>query len=184
MEVNLYNFVQVLATSSGRDSRTSGHLENDPLNGPDGDTRLNFGDSENMVSSSNSSSLQDYAFDSTSISTKRENHLRYRTRVFAAECLSHLPAAVGKDPAHFDISLARKMSAKGDWLALHVQELIALAYQISTIQFENMRPIGVGLLSTIMDKVPIIGICLLDDVVSLLLNTCRLGLSFSNISLS
>ncbi|PSR87811.1 HEAT repeat-containing protein isoform 1 [Actinidia chinensis var. chinensis] len=146
----------VLATSSGRDSRTSGHLENDPLNGPDGDTRLNFGDSENMVSSSNASSLQDYAFDSTSISTKREKHLRYRTRVFAAECLSHLPAAVGKDPAHFDISLARKMSAKGDWLALHVQELIALAYQISTIQFENMRPIGVGLLSTIMDKFGII----------------------------
>ena len=86
MEVNLYNFIQVLATSSGRDSGTSGHLENDP----DGDTRLNFGDAENMVSSSKASSLQDYAFDSTSINTKREKHLRYRTRVFAAEYVNLL----------------------------------------------------------------------------------------------
>lgn len=29
--------------------------------------------------------------------------------------------------------------------------------QISTIQFENMRPIGVGLLSTILEKVRLSG---------------------------
>ncbi|KAJ6403563.1 hypothetical protein OIU84_015471, partial [Salix udensis] len=72
-------------------------------------------------------------------------------------CLSHLPIAVGKNPAHFDLSLARKQYTNGglsrDWLVLHVQELISLAYQISTIQFENMRPIGVGLLTAILDKV-------------------------------
>lgn len=97
-------------------------------------------------------------------------------------CLSHIPAAVGKNPAHFDLDVAGGHHS-GDWLVLHLQELISLAYQvgedksiasyenflamtfvkylsnnflqISTIQFENMRHIGVALLSTIMDKVPV-----------------------------
>jgi len=58
---------------------------------------------------------------------------------FVHRCLSHLPRAVGKNPAHFDLSLARKQSANGqvscDWLVLHVQELISLAYQVL-----NMNP--------------------------------------------
>jgi len=50
-------------------------------------------------------------------------------------CLSYLPTAVGSDPAHFDLSLARKQSAKGrtspgDWLVLRLQELVSLAYQV------------------------------------------------------
>lgn len=48
-------------------------------------------------------------------------------------CLSHLPTAVGKDPAHFDLSLARKQKkgpSCGDWLVLQLQELVSLAYQV------------------------------------------------------
>jgi hypothetical protein len=49
-------------------------------------------------------------------------------------CLSHLPRAVGKNPAHFDLSLARKQALNrqlsSGWLVLHVQELISLAYQV------------------------------------------------------
>ncbi|KAL8250875.1 hypothetical protein R6Q59_034568 [Mikania micrantha] len=133
----------VLATSSGN-NRTNKELDDDSVSGPGGMTSLGE-DDENMVSSSQGSP------DST-----RDKHLRYRTRVFASECLSHVPDAVGQNPAHFDLSLARSQPANeqisGDWLVLQVQELISLAYQISTIQFENMRPIGVGLLSTILDK--------------------------------
>ncbi|KAL7606152.1 hypothetical protein Lser_V15G19771 [Lactuca serriola] len=135
----------VLATSSGN-TRNNKELDDDPTNGHEGDKSYG-NDDENMVSSSQSSPGANIA---------RDKHLRYRTRVFAAECLSHVPDAVGQNPAHFDLSLARSQSAKdlksGDWLVLQVQELISLAYQISTIQFENMRPIGVGLLSTILDK--------------------------------
>ncbi|KAJ4961466.1 hypothetical protein NE237_021376 [Protea cynaroides] len=141
----------VLATSAGRNANTGS--EHDSLNGTDGDTRLYYEeDDENMVGRQ----IPGSTMDAPSVVPKREKHLRYRTRVFAAECLSHLPAAVGNDPTHFDLSLARRKSSdgqsSGDWLVLHIQELIALAYQISTIQFENMQPIGVGLLSTIMDK--------------------------------
>lgn len=49
----------------------------------DGDTRLNFEDDENMVSSS--SSTQGYKFEASSGAANREKHLRYRTRHFAAE---------------------------------------------------------------------------------------------------
>lgn len=110
-------------------------------------------------------------------------------------CLSLLPDAVGNNPAHFDLSIAREKHANvdsGNWLVLHLQDLISVAYQVlnvlavilpansspnsmcyknseillehlplflnfflqtSTIQFENMRAIGISLLSTIIDKV-------------------------------
>ncbi|XP_018445436.1 protein SWEETIE isoform X3 [Raphanus sativus] len=132
-----------LATSTGRSAETNS-TENDPSSARD-----NLGDDdEDMVSRSSGKSLH--------ASPDKDKALRYRTRDFAAECLSLLPEAVGKDAAHFDLSLARKFASdtqsSGDWLVLQLQELISLAYQISTIQFENMRPIGVGLLSTILEK--------------------------------
>ncbi|KAJ0256074.1 Protein SWEETIE [Hirschfeldia incana] len=131
-----------LATSTGRSAETNS-TENDPSSAGD-----NHGDDdEDMVSRSSGKSLHS--------SPDKDKALRYRTRDFAAECLSLLPEAVGKDGAHFDLSLARKL-ASGDWLVLQLQELISLAYQISTIQFENMRPIGVGLLSTILEKFKLI----------------------------
>ncbi|KAJ6738777.1 PROTEIN SWEETIE [Salix koriyanagi] len=147
----------VLATLGRQDTDTNRSAGNDPSNGPDNDSGMDLGeDDENMVSGSKGMPMQGSAFGAHRINHNRDKHLRYRTRVFAAECLSHLPIAVGKNPAHFDLSLARKQYTNGglsrDWLVLHVQELISLAYQISTIQFENMRPIGVGLLTAILDK--------------------------------
>ncbi|XP_042445912.1 protein SWEETIE isoform X2 [Zingiber officinale] len=113
-------------------------------------------DDENMIASSKGEQVHGSAniFGSA---YKRENLLRYRTRLFAAECLSCLPTAVGSNPAHFDLSLARiamnvRDRSSVDWLVLHLQELISLSYQISTSQFEGMQHIGVRLLSIIMDK--------------------------------
>ncbi|KAI3985597.1 hypothetical protein MKX01_033880, partial [Papaver californicum] len=138
----------VLAMPAMRNTRS----DPDPV---DGESSLYNGDNENMVTRHGG---QKHGSTSglSRIDSKRDNHLRYRTRLFAAECLSDVPAAVGMNPAHFDLSLARKASssgqAHGDWLVLHIQELIALAYQISTMQFESMQPIGVRLLSTIVEK--------------------------------
>ncbi|KAH0698254.1 hypothetical protein KY290_016160 [Solanum tuberosum] len=147
----------MILSSSSRVISTSDSSLNDSSSGLDGNTRLNTGDDdENMVSSSQNRNFQGYGNNHSIVYPPRDKHLRYRTRVFAAECLSHLPAAVGKNPVHFDIALARQMpasgSTSGDWLVLQLQELVSLAYQISTIQFENMRPVGVTLLSTIIDK--------------------------------
>lgn len=142
----------VLATSTGRNAGMSSNVDHDPSNGVEGEATLNFGDDdENMVSSS-----KGMAIDAYTVSPNRDKLLRYRTRLFAAECLSCLPVAVGTNPSHFDLSLARRQRVTGqgssDWLVLHIQELISLAYQISTIQFESMQPIGVGLLCSIVEK--------------------------------
>ncbi|CDP02785.1 unnamed protein product [Coffea canephora] len=146
----------MILTSSRRDAG-SNNMDSDSITGPSGEEGSNFGeDDENMVSSPRSMPSQGHALDYSGANSARDKHLRYRTRIFAAECLSHLPGAVGNNPAHFDLSLARTITANsiasGDWLVLQLQELISLAYQISTIHFENMRPIGVALLSTIVDK--------------------------------
>ncbi|XP_065854037.1 protein SWEETIE isoform X2 [Euphorbia lathyris] len=145
----------VLATSARQDAEAETESGND-LKDRDSDSRANLGeDDENMVSGSKAMSLQGYAYEASNVNPSRDKHLRNRTRVFAAECLSHLPTAVGSCPAHFDLTLARERPTgeiSRDWLVLHLQDLISLAYQISTIQFENMRSIGVGLLSTIVDK--------------------------------
>jgi len=159
--------------SAGRSAETS-IAENDPAY-----TRENLGDDdEDMVSSSSGKSIR--------ANPDKDKTLRYRTRVFAAECLSLLPEAVGNDAAHFDILLARNLASNrqssGDWLVLQLQELISLAYQISTIQFENMRPIGVGLLSTILEKFKLVadpelpGHLLLEQYQAQLLSAVRTAL--------
>ncbi|XP_039843667.1 protein SWEETIE-like isoform X8 [Panicum virgatum] len=147
----------VLATSITRNTgevlSSSGH--NPPDSTPENDVYYGE-DEDNMISSSK----QEQVHRAASISSQfpqRNKHLRYRTRVFAAECVSHVPIAVGAEPAHFDLLLARSAIAKGthlsnDWLVLKLQELVSLSYQISTGQFEGMQPIGVKLLCLIMDK--------------------------------
>ncbi|KAJ7552272.1 hypothetical protein O6H91_06G048200 [Diphasiastrum complanatum] len=90
--------------------------------------------------------------------SKHTDHLpRYRTRVFAAECLSRLPTAVGVDPAHFDLVRAKEQQIENgvtscDWLVLHLGELVALAYQVGTGQMESIRPLGIYLLDTTLEK--------------------------------
>ena len=83
--MNCLTFTQVLAMSTRRTEHNK-NIVKDPSNDPDGDTRINFGeDDETMVSSSEGMPGQGYKFESASIMRNREKHLRYRTRVFAAE---------------------------------------------------------------------------------------------------
>jgi hypothetical protein len=71
---------------STRITENNKNAVNDPSSDQDGDTRLNVGeDDENMVSSSKGMPGQGYRFEASSIMHNREKHLRYRTRVFAAE---------------------------------------------------------------------------------------------------
>lgn len=72
--LNVEMWIQVLATSSGN-TRNNKELDDDPTSGHEGDKSYG-NDDENMVSSSQSSPGANIA---------RDKHLRYRTRVFAAE---------------------------------------------------------------------------------------------------
>lgn len=71
---------------SSRGNADVNNSEGDPVNGTDGETGLNFGDDgENMVSGSKGMPIQGYAFEALNVKSNRDKHLRYRTRVFAAE---------------------------------------------------------------------------------------------------
>lgn len=77
---------QVLSTSS-RGNAESNNSDSDPLNGAESDA--NFGDDgENMVSSAKGMPVQGYAFEASIVKPNRDKHLRYRTKVFAAEYAS------------------------------------------------------------------------------------------------
>lgn len=79
-------FIQVLATSTGRNAGMSSNVDHDPSNGVEGEATLNFGDDdENMVSSS-----KGMAIDAYTVSPNRDKLLRYRTRLFAAEYVNLL----------------------------------------------------------------------------------------------
>lgn len=59
-------------------------------------------------------------------------------------CVSHVPVAVGTEPAHFDLLLARSAVAEGvhlsnDWLILKLQELVSLSYQVQTENKFNIQ---------------------------------------------
>ncbi|XP_057828164.2 protein SWEETIE isoform X1 [Cryptomeria japonica] len=143
----------VLATSTKK-SADNGSLESEKTHNHD-----SFGeDDEGMIVNSKKAEGSESISSRLHKVDKGDQLPRYRTRVFAAECLSRLPNAVGKEQNHFDLLQARKgkmihgVQTSGDWLVLHLAELVALAYQISTGTFEKMRPLGVTLLSTIVDK--------------------------------
>uniref|UniRef100_A0A0D9WQP4 HEAT repeat-containing protein n=1 Tax=Leersia perrieri TaxID=77586 RepID=A0A0D9WQP4_9ORYZ len=147
----------VLATSIARNTSkglsSSGH---DPVDS-NAENDIYYGEDEDNMISSSKQEKKNWSANNFSQFPQRNKHLRYRTRVFAAECVSHVPVAVGTEPAHFDLLLARSAVSEGayssnDWLVLKLQELVSLSYQISTGQFEGMQPIGVKLLCLIMDK--------------------------------
>jgi len=71
--------LQVLATSV-RNTENNNVGAND---NPDGESGLNFGDDENMVSGSNN--IQSHKFEASIGAANREKYLRYKTRLFAAE---------------------------------------------------------------------------------------------------
>ncbi|KAJ6304890.1 hypothetical protein OIU78_020440 [Salix suchowensis] len=76
----------VLATLGRQDTDTNRSAGNDPSNGPDNDSGMDLGeDDENMVSGSKGMPMQGSAFGAHRINHNRDKHLRYRTRVFAAE---------------------------------------------------------------------------------------------------
>lgn len=144
----------VLATSAKRNTE-NGYPESET-----GHRNASFGeDDEGMIV--NYKKVEGSEAISTRLSKvdKSDQLPRYRTRIFAAECLSRIPIAVGTESTHYDLAQARKektihglQTSGGDWLVLHLAELVALAYKVSTGPFEKMRPLGVTLLSTIVDK--------------------------------
>lgn len=161
--LHLCRNVILAASTTVRSGGRPGALEGDSRSAvdvPTGDATF-ADDEEGMIVRANKagqsgSSLSGLGF-VESKSKEGEQVPRYSTRLFAAECLSRVPAAVGDDPRHFDLVLAKEDrshcdAARADWLVLQLGQLVALAYQVATGVFESIRPKGVMLLVTVLDK--------------------------------
>lgn len=79
-----WNIFQILS-SSWKDA-SSNSLINDSSSGPSGEAGLSYGeDDENMVSASKNEPRPGYQLDYLAVNSTTDKHLRYRTRIFAAE---------------------------------------------------------------------------------------------------
>ncbi|KAG7212607.1 hypothetical protein KM043_012898 [Ampulex compressa] len=81
---------------------------------------------------------------------------RWPTRVFAAQCVRRIVAAcVNNKHAHFDLASAKEMQlskGKGDFLVLHLSDLVRMAFMAATSDCDPLRLEGLKTLQEIIDK--------------------------------
>lgn len=82
---------------------------------------------------------------------------RWPTRVFAAECVRKIIAAceANNKAAHFDLMQAKEMyltKGKSDYLALHLSDLIRMAFIAATSDSDPLRLEGLKTLQDIIEK--------------------------------
>ncbi|CAG8605848.1 6771_t:CDS:10, partial [Racocetra fulgida] len=80
---------------------------------------------------------------------------RWRTQLFALQCLHHVVEIIhaSGDKDHFDLAIAKKGKQAGkDYLVLKVAELIKMAFTASTAVVGEMRLEGLTLLRDLIEK--------------------------------
>ncbi|XP_061508694.1 HEAT repeat-containing protein 5B isoform X2 [Anopheles gambiae] len=81
---------------------------------------------------------------------------RWPTRVFAAECVRKVIATCENASAnHFDLLAAKEMQmtkSRGDFLVLHLSDLIRMAFMAATSDSDQLRLEGLKTLQEIIDK--------------------------------
>ena len=84
---------------------------------------------------------------------------RWPTRVFAINCLLKVMTSCEGEEAHFDLSLAKQLqrrdasaSARGDYLVLHLSELVRMAFIAATSDSDQLRLAGLDALNDIISK--------------------------------
>lgn len=81
---------------------------------------------------------------------------RWPTRVFAAECIRKIISTCeAANPIHFDLIQAKEMQmtkSRGDYLILHLSDLIRMAFMAATSHSDQLRLEGLKTLQEIIDK--------------------------------
>lgn len=81
---------------------------------------------------------------------------RWPTRVFAAECVRRIiTTCEAANPIHFDLLQAKEVQmtkSRGDYLILHLSELIRMAFMAATSDSDPLRLAGLKTLQEIIDK--------------------------------
>lgn len=81
---------------------------------------------------------------------------RWPTRVFAAECIRRIIVTCeNASPIHFDLIQAKELQmtkSRGDYLILHLSDLIRMAFMAATSHSDQLRLEGLKTLQEIIDK--------------------------------
>lgn len=81
---------------------------------------------------------------------------RWPTRVFAAECIRKIiTTCENTNPIHFDLIQAKELQmtkSRGDYLILHLSDLIRMAFMAATSHSDQLRLEGLKTLQEIIDK--------------------------------
>uniref|UniRef100_A0A6A7FSQ7 HEAT repeat-containing protein 5A n=5 Tax=Hirondellea gigas TaxID=1518452 RepID=A0A6A7FSQ7_9CRUS len=80
---------------------------------------------------------------------------RWKSRVFAAQCVAKIILECGTNLAHFDLVLARELQqkeGKGEFLVLHLSELIRMGFMAATSESDQLRLEGLNILQLVIDK--------------------------------
>ncbi|XP_050428188.1 HEAT repeat-containing protein 5B isoform X2 [Adelges cooleyi] len=91
-------------------------------------------------------------------SIKRKHQPRWPTRVFAVQCICRIISTCYKESnaaPHFNLSLAKELSFtnnKGDYLILHLSDLIRMAFMAATSDSDQLRLEGFETLNEIIEK--------------------------------
>ncbi|XP_008187609.1 HEAT repeat-containing protein 5B isoform X4 [Acyrthosiphon pisum] len=89
---------------------------------------------------------------------KRKRQPRWPTRVFAVQCICRIISSCHKEcdsSPHFNLSLAKELSFtnnKGDYLILHLSDLIRMAFMAATSDSDQLRLEGFETLNEIIEK--------------------------------
>ncbi|XP_077993059.1 HEAT repeat-containing protein 5B-like [Glandiceps talaboti] len=80
---------------------------------------------------------------------------RWPTRVFATESVRKVISVCDGNTVHFDLALARERKSserKGDYLVLHLSDLVGMAFMAATSDSDQLRKAGLELLQDIINK--------------------------------
>lgn len=78
---------------------------------------------------------------------------RWKTRVFAAECVRRIISTCEQgNSKHFDLIAAKDLQNRGDYLVLHLSDLIRMSFMAATSDSDQLRLEGLKTLQEIIDK--------------------------------
>lgn len=78
---------------------------------------------------------------------------RWKTRVFAAECVRRIINTCEQgNSKHFDLIAAKDLNNRGDFLVLHLSDLIRMSFMAATSDSDQLRLEGLKTLQEIIDK--------------------------------
>lgn len=79
---------------------------------------------------------------------------RWKTRVFAAECVRRIIISTydQSNPKHFDLISAKDLHNSGDYLVLHLSDLIRMSFMAATSDSDQLKLEGMKTLQEIIEK--------------------------------